>query len=81
MNEIEKAIQHLTMLRRLDSGEKKPLYDLAIQALEKQTPKKSDKEDEKDMKCPICGTWSSKIFEHQYCSYCGQRIVNSTIAK
>ena len=36
MNEIEKTIKHLTMLRRLDSGEKKHLYDLAISALEAQ---------------------------------------------
>lgn len=36
MNEIGRAINHFTMLRRLDSGEKKGLYDIAISALEKQ---------------------------------------------
>ena len=34
--EIQKAINHLTMLRRLDSGEKRSLYDTAITALEHQ---------------------------------------------
>ncbi len=34
--EMQKVINHLTMLRRLDSGEKKCLYDLAISALEQQ---------------------------------------------
>lgn len=34
--EMQKAINHLTMLRRLDSGEKKGLYDLAISALTQQ---------------------------------------------
>lgn len=33
---IQKAINHFTMLRRLDSGEKKGLYDIAISALEQQ---------------------------------------------
>jgi len=37
--EIQKAINHLIMLRRLDSGEKKGLYDLAISALEKTSDK------------------------------------------
>lgn len=36
MNDIKKAISHLTMLRRLDSGEKKKLYDVAIVSMEKQ---------------------------------------------
>ena len=34
--EIQKAINHLTMLRRLDSGEKKSIYDVAISALTQQ---------------------------------------------
>ena len=34
--EIQKAINHLTMLGRLDSGEKRSLYDTAITALEHQ---------------------------------------------
>ncbi|NLZ83217.1 MAG: hypothetical protein GX915_06105 [Clostridiales bacterium] len=34
--EIQKAVNHLTMLRRLDSGEKKGLYDMAISALTQQ---------------------------------------------
>lgn len=36
MNDINKAINHLIMLKRLDSGEKKDLYDLAIKALQKE---------------------------------------------
>ena len=36
MNKIKQAIDHLTMLRRLDSGEKKGIYDTAISALERQ---------------------------------------------
>jgi len=34
--EIQQAINHLTMLRRLDSGEKKSIYDTAISALTQQ---------------------------------------------
>ena len=51
--------------------------ELAISALEKQIPKKPDREDKTDMRCPVCGNWSSKIFENQYCCYCGQKIVRS----
>ena len=82
MNEIGRAVNHFTMLRRLDSGEKKSLYDMAISALEKQIPKKalevkislqSHSSIIKSIygKCPVCNTIQA---DDNYCQHCGQAI-------
>jgi hypothetical protein len=82
LKEIHSANQSIMLSSDNENLQNYKLLDckaltIAIQALEKQIPKKPDKEDKKDMRCPICGTWSSKIFENQYCCYCGQRIKGS----
>lgn len=41
----------------------------------KQKEKKWERGLDKDVRCPICGTCSTDIFEHKYCTYCGQRLV------
>jgi len=63
MNDIEKAISHLGLLRYdcMYSGNKETvkLYDLAISALEKQLPKKplelADIYPDSQFDCPVCG--------------------------
>ena len=50
-------------------------YDVAINALEKQNPKKPTKDyvvPELDF-CPICGV-EVNVTDCNYCYYCGQRI-------
>ncbi len=37
--------------------------------------KKWERGIDKDVRCPICGTYTTDIFEHRYCTYCGQRLV------
>ncbi len=72
MNEIEKAIKHLTMLRRLDSGEKKHLYDIAVSALEAQQADRwipcKDRLPEEDGMYLITSDVLGKL-EIQYCFY------------
>ena len=84
--EIQKAINHLTMLRRLDSGEKKSLYDMAISSLEKQIPKKPICIEDKMWTCPSCDNnlmwkweeYPNKLMPKEYgnkaCLCCGQAI-------
>lgn len=48
--------------------------EMAIATLEKQIVKKYERGLGKDVRCPICGTYTTDIFEHKYCSYCGQRL-------
>ena len=54
---------------------------LAIEALEKQIPKKPEKEAEENMLCPICGSFlgyevdcKDEHYQFPYCSGCGQAI-------
>jgi len=80
MNEIEYAIDVIKKLseRLNNNGYIKTANDLAIQALEKQIPKKLETNDEKDYwNCPNCkfdfmgcGLEESP----KYCYECGQRL-------
>ena len=45
------------------------------EAREKQQEKKYVRGLDKDVKCPICGLYTTDISEHRYCTYCGQRLV------
>ena len=45
-------------------------FDMAIEALEKQIPKKAELYDE-DLICPVCG---ADVEWKRYCEECGQRI-------
>jgi hypothetical protein len=73
--EIEKAISHLTMLQKLDSGEKKNIYDTAISALEKQIPKKPEISSYGIAFCPICcgSVWQNRD-ESDFCFRCDTAI-------
>ena len=44
-------------------------------ARERQRGKKWERGIDKDVRCPICGTCTTDVFEHRYCTYCGQRLV------
>jgi len=86
--EVNKTINHLTMLRRLDSGEKKRFYDLAISALEKQIPKKPEEKilirqdnyndgtniPRYDWWCSNCHSETMGTNLIYYCPTCGQAI-------
>lgn len=59
------------------------LYNIAIEALEKQLPKKAEYEGGfsnngftryRMAKCPDCDRWHSSRDEIIYCSKCGQRL-------
>ena len=43
-------------------------------AVEKQKPHKWERGIENDVRCPFCGTMTTKTYEHRYCSSCGQRL-------
>ena len=43
-------------------------------AVEKQKPHKWERGIENDVRCPFCGTMTTKTYEHKYCSFCGQRL-------
>ena len=40
-------------------------------AMEKQKPHKWERRIENDVRCPFCGTMTTKTYEHRYCSSCG----------
>lgn len=59
------------------------LYNTAIEALEKQLPKKVNYEGAfinngftryRMAKCPCCEKWYNSIDENNYCSGCGQKL-------
>lgn len=43
-------------------------------SMEKQKPHKWERGIENDVRCPFCGTMTTKTNEHKYCSFCGQRL-------
>ena len=43
-------------------------------SMEKQKPHKWERGIENDVRCPFCGTMTTKTYEHKYCSFCGQRL-------
>ncbi len=73
----EEAIKKLTRLKNefleeyLDFDGTVSAYDLAIEALEKQIPKKVIKYNyTTDVCCPYCG----EVVLYSYCRNCGQRL-------
>ena len=40
-------------------------------SMEKQKPHKWERGIENDVRCPFCGTMTTKTYEHRYCSSCG----------
>jgi len=84
--EVREAIEALKIinLKRVhpfyDWEEMREIRDIAIEALEKQLPKKPDIMDyilgDIDFKCPTCKSEyiCEKGYEHFYCPNCGQKI-------
>lgn len=44
------------------------------EAREKQNSKKYERGLDGDVRCSVCGTYNTDIYEHRYCSYCRQRL-------
>ncbi|MDE6019997.1 MAG: hypothetical protein K2H01_03225 [Ruminococcus sp.] len=85
MNEIEKAIKYLELIRIFDNQNLKKSLDMATKALEKQIPKKPLDVCAPVVKlgiCPVCkgeidklGDRPNRVFIHdRYCKDCGQAI-------
>ena len=84
--EVREAIEALEIinLKRVppfyDWEEMREIRDIAIEALEKQLPKKPDIMDyilgDINFKCPTCKSEyiCEKGYEHFYCPNCGQKI-------
>lgn len=84
--EVREAIEALKIinLKRVhpfyDWEEMREIRDIAIEALEKQLPKKPDIMDhilgDINFKCPTCKSEyiCEKGYEHFYCPNCGQKI-------
>ena len=80
------ALEGLGNCRRVIEAKRKKhiaLYNTAIEALEKQLPKKAEYEGGfsnngftryRMAKCPDCDRWHSSRDEIIYCSKCGQRL-------
>lgn len=71
MNSIERAIKELESHIYLDDFADKKSYNLAIEALKKQIPKKP-KLSEYDYSCPNCEF--EYLINEKYCSNCGQKL-------
>ena len=48
-----------------------PVLDCAIEALEKQIPRKNKMKDDYIPVCPVCG---EKVRDMNWCNSCGQRV-------
>jgi len=79
---IEKAIEHMKSYKKMHADE---YFDMAIEALEKQSPKKvTEKVEEryltlgKSFFCPSCevmlGDWIFLRCRTNHCGNCGQRL-------
>lgn len=73
---IESAIRHIQTSADIDPW----ALELAVDALEKQIPKKAVGEHYANMRCPSCnhripsGMGSSSRRRDNWCNYCGQAI-------
>lgn len=74
INRLKYRMETATQIAGTGSGDSFEDMEMAIAALEKQIEKKYERGLGKDVRCPICGTYTTDIFEHKYCSYCGQRL-------
>jgi hypothetical protein len=72
-DEIKRAIKYFKIIRKRRIGGTSDYYDLAINAMEKQMPKKpivTSKGEEEYSGCPVC----NKFVFDDYCQCCGQAI-------
>lgn len=79
----DEAIEYLKILKLAESDDsvgmlKKETYDMAIEALEKQIPKKPMGEKYKLIEgfgnCPNCNNFIDDMRSYRVCSRCGQAI-------
>ena len=76
IDRIQNAIRHIKTSVDIDSW----AMEMAIDALEKQVPKKAIGEHYAHMRCPSCnhripsGAGSSSRRRDNWCNYCGQKI-------
>lgn len=63
-----KALEEIQKYREIGTVEE------CREAVEKQKAKKYERGLDRDVRCPVCGTYTTDIYEHRYCSYCGQRL-------
>lgn len=74
INRLKYRMETATQIAGTGSGGSFEDMEMEIAALEKQIEKKYERGLGKDVRCPICGTYTTDIFEHKYCSYCGQML-------
>lgn len=74
INRLKYRIETATQIAGVGSGDSFEDMEMAIAAFDKQIPKKYERGLSSDVRCPICGTFTSDVFEHRYCAYCGQRL-------
>ena len=53
------------------SGTYRKALNMAIEALEKQIPKKFIRDEDEEPICPVCG---EEVWDTEYCDGCGQKI-------
>ena len=72
---IEEAIFYLkntpVIASNADKETVQKAYDMAIEALEKQIPKKFKMVDNCTPVCPVCG---EAVWDMEWCNSCGQRL-------
>ena len=72
---LEKAVQILKIAKaEIEwnySLEYQEAFDIAIDAIEKQIPKKIKMKDDYTPICPVCG---EEVWDMDWCNSCGQRI-------
>lgn len=71
---IEEAISRLQVHKEFISKQglyTKEAIDMAIEALEKQIPKKFELVDGLIPVCPVCG---EEVWDMEWCNSCGQRL-------
>lgn len=68
----KEAIRDLRKLKSFHNGSYGAAVDMAIDALEKQIPKKAGKKVFVFARCPVCG--SPVECNEDYCFHCGQAI-------
>lgn len=77
---IEEAIAHAKEQKEIFGGVHKEFLEVAIEALEKQIPKKSIKVEKKywsNYNCPNCERILGNtvaVYETNYCDICGQKL-------
>lgn len=65
-----KSVKNFMLLQELLYPNEDKALDMAIIALEKQTPKKAVKKEVISQACPTCGC----SVNYKYCTNCGQRV-------